>query len=126
MSKAILNNRTLFSYHQQIEQMRRNNSIMEYLLRGGVDKFYHENRQYLNTLFNHVQRLEEHFFEIENGKPKMAEDKPVFLEGKTEYSFNKNWEVLMNLTAGKGFKIEDYIEPVTDEQKQEAEATTEA
>lgn len=127
MSKPILTNRQIFIYDAQIKQMQKSDSIITYLLTGGIDKFYHENQHHLRFIHEKTKEMEAYFFVMEDGTPKRDGETPVFLAGKTQYSFNKNFAILMGQQGGQPFQIQDFAAPeltvVEDEQNPE---TTEA
>lgn len=104
----------LYSYHRQIEQWKKEHNVLVELNKGRIRDFYKENAIHLEAVEESILKLKQEYFVIEDERIKMDGDKYVFLEGKTEYSFDENWKALMKQTVGTKFKSEHYDEPVAE------------
>lgn len=107
----------LYSIHKQIVNWKNEGNALAFLIKGRINDFYKDHGVIVDKVIEDTRKLRDEYLTVdENGKIVFDEKKsPVYKEGKTEYSFNKNWETLMQQAATAKFNIEEYElpEPVT-------------
>ncbi len=103
----------LYSYHKQLLNIKKEGSVINYLLRSKIKQFYAEYGKTIDAIITDTQNLRDEFLTVDENKKIVfdAENKPVYQEGKTEYSFNQNWEALMQQKSIDKFTIQHYEEP---------------
>jgi len=106
----------LHSYHKQIVQLQQGGSVLAELMKGRIADFYKENQVYIDALNRDIDFLKKEFLLTdENGKVIFDADQKIqFLEGKSEYQFNKNWDALMATSVLGKWGSEDFEEPTTE------------
>jgi hypothetical protein len=87
---------------------------MAELLKGKIEQFYSDYSIQLDSIQDDIKKIEKHFFVLnEDGSVEIEGEgqdaHPIMLEGKSQYSFDKNWNTVMNQAAGAKFTPEDYI-----------------
>ena len=114
----------LYSYHKQLSRLKSEGNVFAFLLESRINDFYKHYGVVIDKVIEDTQKLRDEFLTVdENGKI-VFDDKnvPVYKEGKTEYSFNQNWEALMQQNSIDKFTIQHYEEP----QPEPVENATEA
>jgi hypothetical protein len=103
----------LYSYHKQLMRLKSEGNVFAFLLESRINDFYKHYGVVIDQIIVDTQKLRDEFLTVDENKKIVfdAENKPVYQEGKTEYSFNQNWEALMQQKSIDKFTIQHYQEP---------------
>lgn len=101
------NYQTLMSYHNELNQYKRN-SVLYGLLSSKINEFYKLNGVRIRSLTDKVQLINEKYFIFENGQPVFDgegdERKQRMNEPYTMQEFEQEWNELMNTPCEIHFK----------------------
>lgn len=91
--------RHLWSYHNQIQDLVNRGSVVAFLMKGRINDFYKDYGIQIETIGKDLKRIQEENFVIENGmiKSEGEEKKPVYKEGKTQESYDKQLNEFLEL-----------------------------
>ena len=103
-------NRVLISFHTEIEETRRSQSVWGFLLAGRIKEFYKYNGIKVNSIIENTKKINKKYYEYEllpeakeetikftKPDPEKPNERPksIFKEGVKEEDFNKEWDELM-------------------------------
>lgn len=110
----------LYSYYSQLDEWYKNHNIQLELFKGRIAEFKKQNDDHMNQLNKQIGLLQREYFVVIDDMIQMDGTELRLQEGKTRYSFDENWKMLMMQHVGTKFTSEHYDEPVTEEVKAEA------
>ena len=105
----------LFQYNQELDQMQ--NSVIYHINRGRIADFYKENRVYIQSILDDIRTIQKAYFTFdENDRIVFSGEgndrKPVFVEGKSDIGYQKQWDILMAQNVYQKFVMGDVAESV--------------
>lgn len=106
---------TLYQYDQELTQME--NSVIYHINRGRIADFYKDNRVYLQTIYDDIRTIQKAYFKYdENDKivfeGEGQERKPVYVEGKSDMGYQKQWDILMSQNFTQKFVLGEVEESI--------------